>query len=121
MFKEKYGINPKYLVLWFSLYLMTIIPSYIILYKVVPLYWILIIIIENIMSYYLLEDEVVDLLVEEISGGMAALFISSLVIALITIGWLMFNDFKLFAILLVIEVISSGITMGIHKYKSKKN
>lgn len=105
MFKEKYGINPKHLAIWSSIYLLTIIPAYQILFERVPYLFLVIVLIENMVCMYVFQDEVLEDLTEEIKGKTLVFFAMSMMLALILFLSLIFSNLDLFITVCTIELI----------------
>ncbi|MGL5677248.1 MAG: hypothetical protein ACRDDX_12590 [Cellulosilyticaceae bacterium] len=118
MFREKYDINPKHLAIWASIYLLTIIPAYEILFARVPLLFGAIVIIENIVCIYIFEETFLDELLESIKESKVFLFFTiSLLMALLMFVNLLFHNVQLFGVLCVIELAGFFLTRGIKNLK----
>lgn len=121
MFKEKYDINVKHLAIWASIYLLTVIPAYEILFTRVPLLFGVIIIIENIVTIYIFEESVLDGLINEIKDSKVfSLFIISLLVALMMFVSLLFRNTELFVAICIIELAGLLLIRGVSRIKELK-
>ena len=120
MFKEKYGINPNHLALWSSIYLLTVIPAYEILFTRVPYMFFMVILVENIVSFYIFQDELMEDLLQSIKGKAITFFTISLVVALLSFLSLLFYNLKLFIIICIIEVVGFTIIQNLFKLNKMK-
>lgn len=122
MSSHKYKINPDRLFIWLSLYIITAIPAYLKIYQTVPIYLGIILILEEVVCYYLLEDEFLQYCLELVKSQVItlALLAISMLIMLITFIWLLFYEWKLFMILGVVEIIAYLIRNYIKTYKSSR-
>lgn len=121
MFKEKYDINPVHLALWASIYLLTIIPAYEILFARVPLLFGIIVVIENIVCIYVFEETVLEELMEAVQESKIFIFFTmSMLLALIMFMSLIFRNGELFIAICMIELAGFLITRGLTKFKEIK-
>lgn len=122
MSNHEYKINPDGLFIWLSLYMITAIPAYLQIYQTVPIYLGIILILEEVVCYYLFEDETLECYLEQVKSLSMTLTVLaiSLIIMLITLVWLLFYEWKLFVILAVVEIIAYLIRSGIKAYKSSR-
>ena len=109
MFEEKYGVAPHKIIRWLSLYLVVGIPAYTILYKVNSFYFIAIMICENLIEYYLIQDSFLQEMVDDLNQRDIAIFFLSIFIAFISMVALVVVRPTLFLIIILAEMIAWGI------------
>lgn len=118
MFKQKYGINPSKLLVWFGIYLGTAVFAYIKLFQDVPIAFWVVLIIDNILTLGMNVDQIMDEAMDEVKQGVAVwIFLIGTVIGTIMLITLFFINIKLAILLTITEM----ITLIIHKKKSSPN
>lgn len=122
MSNNEYKINPDGLFICLSLYIITAIPAYLQIYQTAAIYLGVILVLEEVVCYYLFEDECFHYCIEMVKSQVItlALLAISMLIMLITFIWLLFYEWKLFIILVVAEIIAYLIRSGIKKHKSSR-
>ena len=123
MSKKQQLINPNHLFIWFSIYLITAVPAYYIIYRTVPWGLVVVIVLEEIASYYLLDDRILDFYMEQVNNQvkMLVLLSISVIIMLISLVWLLFNEWKLCVIIMIVEILTYSIRKLIEKNKSSRD
>lgn len=119
MFKEKYGISPIYLAVSASIYLLTAVPCYFILFEHVPLLFGTIVVIENIVCFYAFDDQVLKDMIEALSEHRRITFlvlISGGCGLLMFMGLMVYN-FTLFLMLCIVEMFAFTLIRGIQALK----
>lgn len=83
MLEEIYGIKISRFIVNVCIYFITSIPTYIILFEKNIMGFCTILLIENIMTYYLFEDiDILALVEEELSSKQLGLLLTSIIIAI---------------------------------------
>ena len=121
MLEEVYGIKAKGLIVTVCIYFITVIPGYSLLFERNKIGFFSILLIENIITYYLFEDfEILELLEKYIgSKWILALAISILVtLIMFIVGVIKFP--KVIFIIITTELIYRGIIKGI-KVRNKNS
>ena len=123
MSKKQQLINPDHLFIWFSIYLITAVPAYYMIYQTVPWGLVVVIVLEEIASYYLLDDKILDFYMERVNNQMKILVLLSIsiIIMLINLVWLLFTEWKLCMIIMVIEILTYSVRKLIEKNKSSRD
>ena len=123
MSKKQQLINPGHLFIWFSIYLITAVPAYYIIYHSVPWGLVVVIVLEEVASYYLLDDKILDFYMEQVNNQMKMLVLLSIsvIIMLINLVWLLFTEWKLCMIIMVVEILTYSVRKLIEKNKSSRD
>lgn len=106
MLEKIYGIKVSRLIINVSIYFITIIPSYIVLYQHYKVGFWIILILENIVTYYLFDYlQILELIGEEIkSREMTVLSLSTIVgLVMLMVTFIKYRD--LFWTIIMVEVI----------------
>ncbi|MGL4362043.1 MAG: hypothetical protein ACRCSG_01990 [Cellulosilyticaceae bacterium] len=109
MVKTKIKINPTRVVFWSSIYSITVMPTYYLLYKNMPFALVLFIIIENFVCYYLFEPKMMEAIVEAITWKYMILFLISCFCAFIMFVSLLFIQPALFVLVLLGEILNKQV------------
>ncbi|MGL6173039.1 MAG: hypothetical protein ACRC1P_00310 [Cellulosilyticaceae bacterium] len=118
MFKQKYGVSPSKLLVWFGIYLGTAVFAYIKLFQDASIAFWLVLIVDNILTIGMKVDDLMDEAMEEVKEGIEVwIFLIGTVIGTIMLIALFFINIKLALILTLTEI----ITLIIHKRKSSPN
>lgn len=121
MLEEIYGIKISRFIVNVCIYFITSIPTYIILFEKNIMGFCTILLIENIMTYYLFEDiDILALVEEELSSKQLGLLLTSIIIAIGMFIWVFIKYQELFWILVITEIIFKIISRQLKKIKSKK-
>lgn len=123
MNKQKPVINPNYLFIWLSIYMVTAVPAYYIIYRTVPWGLVIVLLLEEITSYYLLDDQILEFYMEqaEEQSRITILLSVSVLIMFISLISLLFHEWRLCVILVAIEVLTYSIRKLIKNNKSSRN
>ncbi|MEG1637090.1 MAG: hypothetical protein RR324_06205 [Cellulosilyticaceae bacterium] len=123
MSKKKYLINPDHLFIWFSIYLITAIPAYYRIYHTIPIGLIVVLILEEIASYYILDDKMLDMYMKRAKhqSTILVVLVISVLIAITGFIWLFLNEWKLGVIIVGADVLSQSIKRIIDKKKSSRD
>lgn len=120
--EEVYGIKISRFIVNVCIYFITSIPTYIILFEKSIMGFCTILLIENIMTYYLFEDiDILALVEEELSSKQLGLLLISIIIAIGVFIWVFIKHQELFWILVITEIIFKIISRQLKKIKTKKN
>ena len=100
-------INPDHLFIWFSIYMITAIPAYYKIYHTIPIALVVILALEEIASYYILDEQLLDSYMESAKNEskLLLLLLVSVVITIIGYAWLLFNEWKLCVLMLGADII----------------
>lgn len=111
MIEKIYGIRVSSFIINASIYFITIIPSYVLLYETNRIGFWLILLIENVVTYYLFNDiDLFESLQQEAKPKEVTVLLISMLISLGMFVWIFIKHKKLFLIIIVVELIYLVIT-----------
>ncbi|MDA3732798.1 hypothetical protein PBV87_15075 [Niameybacter massiliensis] len=115
-------INPEHLFIWFSIYMITAIPAYYKIYQTIPIALVIILTLEEIASYYILDERLLDAYMDSAKHQSKLLMLLMVSVVVIITGyiWLLFNEWKLCALMLGADIICFGIKKLIDIKKSSR-
>ena len=115
-------ISADRLLIWLSIYMITALPAYLKLYETMPIGLIFILILEEVVCYYIFENELLETYMEQVEkpGLTIGLLAVSIGIMLITFIWALFYEWKFVALIGVAEIIAYLIRTLIKTYKSSR-
>lgn len=117
MFEQKYGIKPNRFMVWLGLYLGSAVFAYIKLFHDAPLAFLLILLIDNVLTLSMGLDRLMEEAMEEVKQGLELyIFVIGTTIGSIMLVVLFFIDFQLAMILAIAEIIA----VALNKIKSNK-
>lgn len=121
MLEEIYKIKVSRLVANVCIYFITSIPAYVILFQKNIIGFSTILLIENIMTYYLFEDiDLLEIIGEELSGRQMIFLLISVIIAIGMFIWVFIKHTELFIVLVTSEIIFKIISKQLKKLKTNK-
>lgn len=121
MLEELYGIKLSRFIINVCIYFITSIPAYIVLFERNIIGFCIILLIENIITYYLFEDiDILALVEEELSPRQLGVLLISILIAIGMFIWIWIKHTEVFWILVITEIIFKIITTKLKRIKANK-
>lgn len=122
MFNKRDKISIDSLFIWLSIYMITAIPAYLKLYETVFIGLIIILGLEEVVCYYLFQDEILDSFIDGVKkpGITLGLLAISMLIMIISLIWALFYKWEFVALLTVTEV-SAYLIRTMIKTKSSRD